>query len=299
MYSITDVIFFYQKPHTKYFDLAKKILDQVLSVYGSENEWNLKDGGEKLTQEETATFFQNYIANLGMSDQVTFEFAENTVASTSCVHSNTEGLSKVIIGLPIQYRRNRIMGVLNHEIGTHFIRKYNDKFQKWHKHRKKYDMQTYSKIEEGLATVNQLYETGLSDQRRPYLFRAALLYYACVLASKMSFQELFKVLGAYIQDPEDRWTYGVRVKRGIADTSQSQGQYKDQIYLRGVIKVLKYRKQLNFYNLHAGKISVSDCIRLTEKNVIQTEKCKIPYFLQNINLYQKVLDRIAEINFLV
>lgn len=32
------------------------------------------------------------------------------------------------------------MGVLNHEIGTHFIRKYNNKFQCWFKKKKYYQI---------------------------------------------------------------------------------------------------------------------------------------------------------------
>jgi len=53
------------------------------------------------------------------------------------------GSSTVIIGLPIRYTRNTIEGVMNHEIGTHFIRKYNDRGQKWFKERKKYNLENY------------------------------------------------------------------------------------------------------------------------------------------------------------
>jgi len=33
--------------------------------------------------------------------------------------------------LPIDYSEGRIMGVMHHEIGTHFVRKFNDKHQIW------------------------------------------------------------------------------------------------------------------------------------------------------------------------
>lgn len=55
----------------------------------------------------------------------------------------------------------------------------------------------------------------------------------------------------------------MRVKRGIADTSKPQGMYKDQIYFLGAVEILKNRKKLNFTNLHCGKISVEDCLKLT------------------------------------
>ena len=44
---------------------------------------------------------------------------------------------------------------MNHEIGTHFIRKYNDRGQKWFKERKKYNLENYLESEEGLAAINQ------------------------------------------------------------------------------------------------------------------------------------------------
>lgn len=76
----------------------------------------------------------------------------------------------------------------------------------------------------------------------PMLYRAALLYYSCYLASKSSFAEVFKAIAKYQPDPELRWRECVRVKRGIADTSKPNGtfplnlgMYKDQIYFMGAV----------------------------------------------------------------
>jgi hypothetical protein len=68
------------------------------------------------------------------------------------------------------------------------------------------------------------------------------------------------------------------------------------VYLIGVLKVLKYRKKLNFIDLHAGKITVKDCIRLGEKGLINRDKIMVPYFLKNMDAYMMALDRIAETN---
>ena len=35
-------------------------------------------------------------------------------------------VGKMNVSLPIQYRVHNIIGVLNHEIGTHYLRKYNE-----------------------------------------------------------------------------------------------------------------------------------------------------------------------------
>jgi hypothetical protein len=85
-----------------------------------------------------------------------FEFAENTISTTSVVHNNVEAVSTVVVGLPIRYTKYTIEGVLNHEIGTHFLRKFNDRSQKWFKERKKYNLGQYLETEEGLAALNQM-----------------------------------------------------------------------------------------------------------------------------------------------
>jgi hypothetical protein len=73
-------------------------------------------------------------------------------------HDPKGGKSKINIGLPIEYREGRIMGVLHHEIGTHFLRKYNEKFQCWYKKREKYELKNCIQTEEGFASINQLFE---------------------------------------------------------------------------------------------------------------------------------------------
>ena len=72
-----------------------------------------------------------------------FTFSENTISTTSVVHNNVDGTSSIVIGLPIRYTQQIVEGVMNHEIGTHFLRKYNDRNQKWFKDRKKYSLGQY------------------------------------------------------------------------------------------------------------------------------------------------------------
>jgi hypothetical protein len=43
----------------------------------------------------------------------------------------------------------------------------------------------------------------------------------------MSFVDLFKDLEKYIDSPQARWKFVLRVKRGLTDTSLSGGLYKD------------------------------------------------------------------------
>ena len=46
------------------------------------------------------------------------------------------------------------MGVLDHEIGTHYLRKFNESQQKWFKKKEHYKMSTCIATEEGLASIH-------------------------------------------------------------------------------------------------------------------------------------------------
>ena len=138
----------------------------------------------------------DYLEDLEVADQVVLNFCKNKVAPTSITHDPKGGKTKINIGLPIEYREGRIMGVLHHEIGTHFLRKYNEKNQVWYKKRDKYELKNCIQTEEGFASINQLFEmvtydlTLISssfqckdDTKKPFLYKAALNY-SCVLQQR-------------------------------------------------------------------------------------------------------------------
>jgi hypothetical protein len=207
------------------------------------------------------------------------------VAPTSVTHDIKSGKSKLNVGLPIEYREDRMSGVLHHEIGTHFLRKYNEKFQYWFKKRDKYDLRNCIKTEEGLACVNQLIDAGLNKEKKPYLFRSALNYYTCFMASKLSFVELYDDLEKFIDNPRRRWKLVCRVKRGTLDTSEPGGLYKDQVYLEGAIQILRDREILDYPGLMCGKISIDELRRPVIERRLQKEKNIVPPFMENIETY--------------
>jgi hypothetical protein len=61
----------------------------------------------------------------------------------------------------------------------------------------------------------------------PYLYRSALNYYMAYQASKMGFVDLFNDIGKYIDNKMSRWKFVLRVKRGLIDSSEPGGLYKD------------------------------------------------------------------------
>lgn len=191
------------------------------------------------------------------------------------------------------------MGVLHHEIGTHFLRKYNEKFQCWYKKREKYELKNCIQTEEGFASINQLFEMCKDDTKKPFLFKAALNYYSAYMASKMSFVDLFNDLEKYIDNPKRRWKCVVRVKRGIMDTGEAGGLYKDQVYLEGAIQILQDRQNIDFLSLYCGKISLEDLKRpMIEKRIKKDCGLILPTFMSNMEEYNKTLDIIAKTNYI-
>ncbi len=151
------VLRLFTRPNGALLPLAEKVLTAFIARYGSETRYLEEFGGDVLSLEETKSVFQRYIDVLGLGSYIALRFSHNTVSPTSIAHS--EKNSVITIGLPIEYRRNRIAGVLDHEIGTHFLRKFNDKLQPWHGARKKFRLKKYIATEEGLASLNQLYDS--------------------------------------------------------------------------------------------------------------------------------------------
>lgn len=101
-------------------------------------------------------------------------------------------------------------------------------------------------------------------------------------ASKMGFVELFNDIKKYIDDKYSRWKFVLRVKRGLMDTSEPGGLYKDQVYLEGAVAILRERKTLDFHGLCCGKISLEDMKRLGAAKKLKKEQIKIPTFMRDM-----------------
>jgi len=285
----------FDEPDGQYLAIAKKILDSFLEEYGSESQY-LDAEGRKLDQEETHQAITDYLENLGVQEWISINFQKNQVAPTSVTHDPKTGKCKMNIKLPCEYREGRMMGVLDHEIGTHFLRKHNEKLQQWYKKREKFDMKTCIATEEGLACTNQMVQTVKDGKCRPFLYRSALNYYAAYMAKQLSFVDLFRDLEKYVNSPQSRWKFVLRVKRGLTDTSQAGGLYKDQVYLEGAVKVLQRRKTLNFKALLCGKLSLFDYDREDIHSMLNYEGQLLPPFMAEMDEYMRCLDEIAKTN---
>ena len=152
--------------------------------------------------------------------------------------------------------------------------------------------------EEGLACINQCYEKALDSEKKPYLFKAALNYSSSSKASTMSFVELFEELAKYIDDEKRRWKSVLRVKRGLMDSSEPGGLYKDQVYLEGAVAVLRERRSIDFKLLYCGKLLLEDIKKPFIMKRAKLDTLVLPPFMENMDLYMKALDVIAKTNFI-
>ncbi|KAJ3593958.1 hypothetical protein NHX12_006291 [Muraenolepis orangiensis] len=173
-------------------------------------------------------------------------------------------------------RQHWLEGMLRHEIGTHYLRGVNNNLQPWSTAagRKQFGLKPANPTEEGLASLHSVLL-----RKHPYLWRAALLYYTVYHAASMGFSQLFSHIARFVQDPAVRWEYCLRAKRGQTDTSQPGCFSKDQVYLDGILRILRHRRTIDFKMLTSlGK------------------KTRIPHFMQDPERYLQHLDDIVAAN---
>jgi len=77
------------------------------------------------------------------------------VARATTSHDFVKNVSTLYIRTPAQFNENTFGGLLNHEIGTHFLRRHNEVKQIWFGRRIAYKLYNhYMETEEGLACLN-------------------------------------------------------------------------------------------------------------------------------------------------
>jgi hypothetical protein len=157
--------------------------------------------------------------------------------------------------------RAKLRSLLDHEIGTHFLRAYNQHVRgclpglRSEVARAVKGSESMTPVaesletEEGLATIN----THLTAACKT-LWSPAVSYYAQSRARDLGFTQLFLELRQYIPSAASRWSFCMRSKRGLRDASLCGAMAKDRVYFEGAIKILLRRNVLDFRVLHSGKV---------------------------------------------
>ncbi|KAM8767586.1 uncharacterized protein KIAA0895-like isoform X1 [Acanthopagrus latus] len=273
----------------RFLTQAVHIMELALQRYGSYETFEQVTGGNLLTKSRIWHNVKKYMEKEGCLGEIVVQVTDDLLSRASMTVVNSRPTLTINVSTA---REHWLEGMLRHEIGTHYFRGINNCHQPWSSSvgRKKHNLKPLNPTEEGLASIHSVL-----FRKDPTLWRAALLYYTVYQASHMSFSQLFHNLGRFVQDPNTRWDYCVRAKRGQIDTAQPGCFSKDQVYLDGILKILRYRDKINFPLLMAlGKVSFEDVDRL--KALAQMENVRIPHFMQDQARYAEQLTKIMAVN---
>ncbi|KAI1904558.1 hypothetical protein AGOR_G00006870 [Albula goreensis] len=268
---------------------AVGIMECVLRKFGSYESFEEATGGPLLPKSRVWAAARKYLQKEGCVGEVVVCLSEELLSQAvmmveSCRPTLTINLSGA--------RQHWLEGMLRHEIGTHYLRGVNNSMQPWNTTagRKRYGLKPANPTEEGLASLHSVLL-----RKQPYLWRAALLYYTVYHAAHMSFSQLFSHIARFVQDPAVRWEYCIRAKRGQTDTSKPGCFSKDQVYLDGILRILRHRRNIDFKMLASlGKVSYEDVERLRHLAVLH--RTRIPHFMQDQERYLQQLDHIVAVN---
>ncbi|KAM4724850.1 putative tyrosine carboxypeptidase MATCAP2 [Anableps anableps] len=279
----------YNNASDHFLTQAVNIMEVALERYGSYEIFEQVTGGNLLTKSRIWSNVKRYMEKEGCVGEIVIQVTDDLLSRASMTAVN--GRPTVTINTS-SAREHWLEGMLRHEIGTHYFRGINNCQQPWSSSvgRRKNNLKPLNPTEEGLASIHSVL-----FRKDPTLWRAALLYYTVYQARHMSFSQLFHNLGRFVQDPNTRWDYCVRAKRGQTDTAQPGCFSKDQVYLEGILKILRYRDKIDFPMLMAlGKVSFEDVDRL--KPLAQMENVRIPHFMQDQGRYAEQLTKIMVVN---
>lgn len=278
--------------------LARTVVEGIHRDYGSEENYCTSLWGRQLQSAEVDCACDAYLHANNLHGKVLFEWSPNVLVTMCGVPK--EGPGKVrLVTRPNYYRETRLASLLDHEVGTHFVRSYNHK-QAFRKggppfaHRLGWLLAT----EEGLATLNT--NKAYKDKR---LWVPAIHYLATLLASRLPFSQLWADLATYIgpDDHERLWTICLRVKRGMTDTGQPGGYYKDGANWVGAVRLLRRRRGIDFQLLHCVRTSIEDFPRAlgAARSALASGAVVLPAFVRDdaaLQAYLEVLDEIAAAN---
>uniref|UniRef100_A0AAV2K2N3 Uncharacterized protein n=1 Tax=Knipowitschia caucasica TaxID=637954 RepID=A0AAV2K2N3_KNICA len=224
----------------RFLTQAVHIMEVALQRYGSYEHFEQVTGGSLLSKSKIWTSVKKYMEKEGCVGEIVVQVTDDLLSRASMTVVNSRPTLTINTSTA---REHWLEGMLRHEIGTHYFRGLNNVHQPWSSSagRRRHNLRPLNPTEEGLASIHSVL-----FRRDPTLWRAALLYYTVYQASSMSFCQLFHCLGRFLQDPHTRWDYCVRAKRGQRDTAQPGCFGKDQVYLDGILNILRYRDRINF-----------------------------------------------------
>lgn len=231
--------------------LAQKILCELPTDFFPEQ---IESEPPFLEKREIEWMVENWIKKLQLPE-LKVEFNENQV--------NRVMLSqyKLSFRWPSEIDERQLERILEHEITGHYQRSCNHwrHFGEWPTNLSLERRRT----EEGLAQYLADHLHGKNSEFS--LAVGALKYYLTYLGQTESFAQVFQVAYEYLHDVDRAWSYTMRAKRGLEDTSRGGGFTKDLVYFEGYLIVDEWIKKhpVDWQKIFYGKLSVEEIERFT------------------------------------
>ena len=297
---------------TEHTETAKAVLEAGLAARGgSAAAYESWVYGEEIAQEELQAYISDILCEHGLHEKVWVRFSPNKVSCTGAIKRSVNNTQEVgntsrhvlWVSTAKKMRKHEKVMFVAHEIGTHLIRIINDEIQPWSgtAGKKQFGLHTrssreFKETEEGLASINTAMHSG-GGAKGCYLYREALLYYACARASELAFAPLFEELERYMPDPRRRFHFVTRIKRGLVDQSQAGGSGKVQVYFEGAVALLRRWDTLDLRLLYSGRLMLSEMERC--KRLAHLQTITLPWFATNLEAYRGKLRHMAILNKLI
>jgi uncharacterized protein (TIGR02421 family) len=225
---------------------SPRFLQESLQVYGGVSDWLLQHAEELLNRVPTRSgegtragqlnateFAKRAQEELGYYQQQCDDFSATVSVRDDMYAGLLVSGDQLLIGGRTRVPRGRVEALLQHEIGTHLVTRYNGHHQPFQQF--EVGLAGYDGFQEGLAVLAEYLVGGLSRSRLRVL--AARVLGAHHMLGGASFIDTFRALDRnYEFSQRTAYTIAMRLYRG-------GGLTKDAVYLRGLLQILRYLRE--------------------------------------------------------
>jgi uncharacterized protein (TIGR02421 family) len=276
---------------------STRFLQESLQIYGGVSDWLMGHATELLDrvpvrsgedsrrdQLSAVEFAQRAQQELGYYQQKCADFSATVAVREEMYAGMMVSGNQLLIGGKTRVPRGRVEALLQHEIGTHLVTRYNGHVQPFRQ--LEVGLAGYDGLQEGLAVLAEFLVGGLSRTRMRIL--AARVVAARHLLEGASFIETFRMLDRTFEfSQRSAYTITMRIYRG-------GGLTKDAVYLRGLLQILRYlREGGELEPFFVGKLASAHLpliFELSQRGII-TPPALRPRYLENAKA-QKKLERL-------
>jgi uncharacterized protein (TIGR02421 family) len=236
-----------------------RFLPESVQIYGGVSDWLLNHAAELLDQVPTNTreeprrrqldatvFAKRALQELGYYQKQCADFCATVQVRDDMYAGLMVSGDQLLIGGKIRVPQQRVEALLQHEVGTHLVTRYNGHHQPFQQ--LEVGLAGYDGLQEGLAVLAEYLVGGLSRTRMRIL--AARVVAARQLLDGATFVDTFRMLDrTYEFSKRTAYTIAMRIYRG-------GGLTKDAVYLRGLLQILRYlREGGELEPLFVGKVA--------------------------------------------